>query len=145
MSITKLDFAAPFFDVEYIEDEKSVNVGSKSIVINIAPKGDAINISMGTRLSPMRSAIVVNTSLYNIDRALIVKDYTRYDISNPLTREQTKRHWLSLWEFSHLERDRTVPYWKTPQAKVGGDTTMNFCFASEGTANGSALLARRSM
>ena len=36
MSITKLDFARPFFDVEYVENEAEYFIKEKSLVFNFS-------------------------------------------------------------------------------------------------------------
>ena len=74
MSITKLDFARPFFDVEYVENEAEYFIKEKSLVFNFSVNGGE-NIFVKTiPLLPLKGTVVQNVAVMRIKQALVVRD-----------------------------------------------------------------------
>ena len=130
--IQKLDFAKPFFDVDYVEHEASYSIDAPALVLNMGRSEEEFVGIRPVPLKPLRSTIVTKGDLEVEGRALIIHNYQRkFRIEDPEA-EEIKKVWKSLWEYSHLERNRGVLYYKSPRVVVGGDTGMNFCLAEAG-------------
>ena len=136
MSITKLDFAEPFFSLDYIENEESYYIGEKSLVFNLARnEQDTIKLDCERVISSLKGAVIQDMTIKCLTRALIVKDFERTDIKNPATADKIMHTWKSLYEMSGIERHKGLPYYKSPKFKLGEGSNhmeLNFCFVSQG-------------
>ncbi len=131
MSIQKLTFAEPFFEVDYVEDEKSYDVESKSLVFNLAERSQTVMDIQGIPILPLKGTVAQGVRVEHIGRALIVKDYEHFALDDLAFLREVKTVWRSLYECSGIERHKGLPYYKSPKVRVGGDTELNFCFVSE--------------
>lgn len=136
MSIKQLDFAEPFFSIDYIENEESYYVEKKSMVINIAEREHKnIDLSGERTIVPLKGAMIQNMTIRNIARAFVVKDVERTDITDPATADKIMHTWKSLYEMSGIARHKGLPYYKSPKFKMGEGANhleLNFCFVSQG-------------
>lgn len=127
--IQKLDFAEPFFRVDYVEHEAAYPIEKQALVLNMGrSEADFVGVRP-VPVKPLRSTIVMNGTLEIEGRALVIHDYQRKFRIEDEEADAIKKVWKSLWEYSHLERNRGVRYYKSPRTVVGGDTGMNFCLA----------------
>ncbi|SHJ20361.1 hypothetical protein [Lutispora thermophila] len=132
--IEQLDFAEPFFSVDYVENEDEYWVEKNSIIINLAERSQTIMYIKGIPIMPLKGTIAKGVYVKNIGQALVVKDYERCDLNDIQTIQAIKRTWKSLYECSGLERHKGLPYYKSPKFKVGegrNHIEVNFCFVSE--------------
>ena len=132
--IKQLDFAEPFFSVDYIENEDEYWVEKNSIIINLAERSQIIMYIEGIPIMPLKGTIAKGVFVKNIGQALVVKDYERCDLNDIQTIQAIKRTWKSLYECSGLERHKGIPYYKSPKFKIGegkNHIEVNFCFVSE--------------
>jgi len=136
MSVQALDFAQPFYEVDYVEDEKEYFIKGKCLVFNLAERSQTIMWIKRIPLYPLKGTIVENVLVENIGRALVVKDYDKDDIDDPEYTARVKSTWRSLYECSGIERHKGIPFYKSPKAKVGGDTEINFCYAEPMSPSG---------
>ena len=136
MSILQLDFAEPFYSIDYIEAEESYPVTKKSMVINLAEKEQTNILLDGERfILPLKGAMVQNMTVRNLTRAFVIKDVERTDVNDPATVEEIKRTWKSLYEMSGIARHKGLPYYKSPKFCLGEGSNhleLNLCFVSEG-------------
>ncbi|MCD8125769.1 MAG: hypothetical protein LUE23_12235 [Lachnospiraceae bacterium] len=136
MSIIQLDFAEPFFSIDYIEEESSYQVGRKSMIINLAEhEHQNISLTGGRAILPLKAAMVQNMTIGNPVRAFVIRDVERTDIRNPATAAQIQKSWKSIYELSGIARHKGLPYYKSPKFCIGeGNQHMelNLCFVSEG-------------
>jgi len=126
--IRSLDFAEPFYQVDYIENEDTYPVGSRSILLNMSESPLEI---IGSPLPFLHSTIVREVTIRKVTKALIVKNFEQCCPDDPDTFSRLVHSWKSLWEYSGLERNRGIPYYKSPRAAVG-NIGMNFCLAEAG-------------
>ncbi len=131
MSIQRLEFAEPFFQVDYVEGEASCAASGRCLVFNLAERSQKPLYIKGIPVMPLKGTVVEDVTVEHIDRALIVRDYDRLRLDDPEVVRQLKSTWKSMYERSGLERHKGIPYYKSPKARVGGDTEINFCFVSE--------------
>lgn len=131
MSVQKLDFAEPFFQVDYVEDEPAYDITSKSLVFNLAERSQTVMYVKDIPLMPLKGTVVKDVQVTNIGRALIVKDYDRIALDDEEFVKAITTTWRSIYECSGLERHKGLPYFKSPKVRVGGDTELNFCFVSQ--------------
>lgn len=131
MTVQKLDFAEPFFQVDYVEDEPSYDIGAKSLVFNLAERSQTVMYVKGMPIMPLKGTVVQDVQVTNIGRALIVKDYDRVPLDDEEFVKGITSTWRTIYECSGLERHRGLPYYKSPKVRVGGDTELNFCFVSQ--------------
>lgn len=137
MSIKKLDFAKPFFeDVEFVENEAEYFVEPKSIVINLAHKTHGIIDAEGLPLEPLKAAVLQGVVLKSVERALVFRNYDRYDVTNPETAALVEKTWKSLYEWSGNERQKGIPYHKTEKIRLTEDTSVTVCYAAPMSPSG---------
>ncbi|MBR6207898.1 MAG: hypothetical protein IKQ69_02770 [Oscillospiraceae bacterium] len=136
MSLLQLNFAEPFFSIDYLEDEASYHVSKKSMVINLAEYERENVLLDGERfIPPLKAAVVQDMTIRNIVRAVVVWDFERCDLRDKDTADAIKRSWKTLYEMSGIERHRGLPYYKSPKFCIGeGDRHMelNFCYVDKG-------------
>ncbi|WP_455597177.1 hypothetical protein [Cloacibacillus porcorum] len=135
MSITKLDFAAPFFKVEYLENEEKYFIKEKSLVFNFSIAEDEYIFVKTIPIYPLKGTIVENVAITQVKRALVVKDYDR-DTDKPEFWASIKAAWPTLFSISGFERHKGIPYYKSPQVTVGGNRRINFCYAEPMSPSG---------
>ena len=76
MGIKKLQFSEPFYTIQFIDTEKRYKIDDTSIVINLGEKGILIK---DRPLQYLKSTIVRNVILYDIQRALVIEGYEKKD------------------------------------------------------------------
>jgi hypothetical protein len=136
MSILQLDFAEPFFSIDYVEDEASCYVEKKSMVINLAEHEQKNILLDGERfILPLKAAVVQDMTIRNIPRAFIVKDFERCNLDDPKTVAEIKQSWKTLYEMSGIARHKGLPYYKSPKFCIGEGSRhmeLNFCYVDQG-------------
>ncbi len=124
MSIRRLDFAEPFFSVKYLLNETEYEVGSNSIIINLSQ----VDISIQRqKLGFLQSAVIIGTPIRNVEKCLIVEDYSRNDDTEKLFR-QIREKWVLAYETTKEERHRGVGLWRTEKIQLG-NVAVNMCYA----------------
>lgn len=127
--IQRLNFAEPFFRAEYVEAEPSYPVSEPCLILNLAGRSEpAVRIG-DFLLESFDSAVIGSGSLAIPGQALVIRGFNPSLAEDDRTAEQMKKNWKSLWEYSHLERNRDIPYYKSPRSTVGRGIGMNFCLA----------------
>ena len=136
MSILQLDFAEPFFSVDYVENEELYHVGKKSMVINLAEREqENILLDDERTIVPLKAAIVQDMTIRRLAKAFVIRDLERTDPGDPSTAESIKHTWKSLYEMSGIARHKGLPYYKSPKFCTGEGSQhieLNLCFVSEG-------------
>ena len=128
MSVKKLDFAAPFFNTEFVEDEQEYFVRGKGLVVNLSNIDEGTLYVKNMPVFPLKGTIVENVALTSVAKALVVKEYDK-DSGDPQFFRAIRAKWPTLYQVSGLERHRGIPYYKSPQVTVGGNVRINFCYA----------------
>jgi len=124
MSVRGLDFVEPFFSVKYLLNEKKYAVGEKTIVFNLSQKDIGIkNLSLGY----FRSTVVVNATINDIERCLIIENYERNTDHKALF-EEIKKNWTMVYDATKLDRHKGVRLWRSPKIRLG-NTEVNMCYA----------------
>ncbi|MBQ7215340.1 MAG: hypothetical protein IJS39_05085 [Synergistaceae bacterium] len=132
--IQALDFAEPFFSIDYIESEREYWVQDNSIVINLDERGHSLIHAKGVPINPLKASILKGCTISGIARAMIVKAYDRCHLDDIPTIQAIKHTWKSLYECSGMERHKGLPYFKSPKFRTGtgrNHIELNFCFVSE--------------
>ena len=124
MSLTTLDYAAPFFPVTYVQGEEEYVVRGKSIVFNMSDVDLFIN---GRPLGFFRSTVAANTVITHVERALIIEKFDAYPETEALFK-QVKNAWTLAYDATHEERHKGVALWRSPKIKLG-NIAVNMCFA----------------
>ena len=115
MSITKIDIGEPFFSLELVEDEQSLSVISKTIVVNLSENPIMIEKQ---RLAEFQSNYVMGTDLVNVDQAILIRNL-RPDLSEQEFCHQVGEHWPSAYQVRKEERLRNVRHYMSPKEWVG--------------------------
>ena len=136
MPIMQLDFAEPFFSIDYIEEEKSYRVSKKSMVINLAEREQQdILLDGGRRIPPLKAAVVEDMIISHLTKAFVICDFERCDLEDPETVREIKQSWKTIYECSGIARHKGLPYYKSPKFCIGEGSShmeLNLCFVSEG-------------
>ena len=132
--IRRLDFAEPFFTLDYVEGEKEYRVEENSLIINLAERAGTVMHINGAGVPPLKAAIAKGCLITDLTLALVVKDYERCRLDDIPTIQAIKRTWKSIYECSGMERHKGLPYYKSPKFITGegrNHIELNFCFVSE--------------
>ena len=136
MPITPLNFAEPFFTIDYVEDEESLHITPKTMVINLAEHEQQNLLLDGERfIPPLKAAVVRDMTVRHLTRALVIRDFERCDLEDPETVRAIKESWKSLYRASGIPRHKGLPYYKSPKFGIGeGNRHMelNFCYVDQG-------------
>ena len=115
MTISTLDFAEPFFTVQYLENEQSYPIRGKTIVLNIA---DSPILIEGQSLGSMQSLVVRDTAMTQVNRAVLIERFADYDSDDELF-EQIKQYWPLAFDVRKEERLRGVSHYMSPKVHIG--------------------------
>lgn len=124
MSIVALDYAEPFFPVEYLLNEKEYAVREKCIVFNLSEEPILIN---SRPLGFFRSIVITNTKIQQIKRCLIIKKFMNYTDKAALF-EKVKKTWTLAYDATHEERHKGVMLWRSPKIRIE-NVAVNMCYA----------------
>lgn len=112
-----------------MEAEPVYPVRERCLIVNLAGRSEAtVRIGMFL-LESFCSAVVTGANLEILGQALVIRNFGSFSAEDDRTVKQMKQTWKSLWEYSHQERNRNVPYYKSPRTVVGERIRMNFCLA----------------
>lgn len=125
MSVRVLDFAEPFFRVNYVLDEKECAVGERCIVFNLSQK-KAVHIN-NRPLGFFQSTLCANVTIQDLERCLIIEDFDKYSDHEALFTE-VKQKWVLAYDATKEERHKGVQLWRSPKIKLG-NVQINMCYA----------------
>ena len=111
MPIRALPIADPFFVTRIVKGEKVVEIGDKSIVLNLSQT--PIRVREQT-LGPLQSAVLVNTVITGVAHAVIVEDFAAYDDEAALM-ARVRDTWPSAFDVRGEERLRGVGHYMSPK------------------------------
>ncbi|MDO4492389.1 MAG: hypothetical protein Q4C53_00730 [Clostridia bacterium] len=134
MPIQKLDFAEPFYSLDYVTNEPVYHAAGKCMIINLAEHEHENLYIKGVVTLPLKASVVKDVDAENVVRALIVKDIDKVDLNDIATIKKIKSTWKTLYEMSGMERHKGLPYYKSPKFRIGDGRDrmeLNFCFVSE--------------
>jgi len=115
VTISTLDFAEPFFTVQYLENEQSYAVVGKTIVLNIA---DAPIVIERQSLGTLQSLVVCDCTIAQLNRAVLIERFTDHASDNDLF-NQIKQVWPRAFDVRKEERLRTVSHYMSPKVQLG--------------------------
>ena len=115
MSIETLDIAEPFFTVRLITDGAEYTVGDKTILLNLSEQPIGIQ---DQHLAFLSSVIVANTSIREVERAVLVERFADHTDELALF-DQVKRLWPLAFDVRKEERLRGVAHYLSPKVAIG--------------------------
>lgn len=115
MPIEQISIAEPFFGIRHATDEATLAITDRAIVLNVAERPIRIE---GQRLYPLQSAIFANTTLRDVDRAVVVDRFDTHGDDATLCAE-VRKAWPSAFEVRGEERLRGVEHYMSPKVFVG--------------------------
>ena len=127
--VEKQSFGEPFIETHYIEKENSFSAEGRCLVVNLDAE-ENVTVNGEFALTPLSAAVVKDAELRVPGKALLICGFGLLDPEDLLTLDSLRAAWKSNWELTHLEKNRSVPYYKSPAVILGG-VTMNFCLVSE--------------
>ncbi len=114
MSIQPLDLAEPFFSVRFVEGEGKLELTGSAVVLNLSEA--PIRVRDQT-LGELQSAIMVNTSIHDIVRAVVVERLDAHPDQELFRRVRDR--WPSAYDVRKEERLRGVAHYMSPKTWVG--------------------------
>lgn len=124
MSVTKPDFAEPFFPIDYLENESSYYVAGRCIVFNLSDAPVMIN---DRALGFFQSTVVSDMEIQAAERAMVIRRFNDYPDEELLFTE-VKKIWTLAYDATHEERHKGVQLWRSPKIKLG-NVAVNMCYA----------------
>jgi len=132
MSITTLQFCEPFYTIKAVQNEKEYQVSNKSIVVNLSKNNIMVK---NLPVIYLKSTIVANITINNLERAIIVEDYERNTDHGKLF-EEIKKTWPIMYDMSKLERHKGIQLWRSSKEKIFGNTDVNLCYIAANVSTG---------
>jgi hypothetical protein len=129
MSIKKFEFSEPFYTIKWIDNEVQYKIDKTSIVINLGKRGI---LTKDKALGYLRSTIVRNVTLKDIQRALVIEDYERNKEPEELFSE-IQRQWPLMYELTGQDRFKGIPVRRSPKEKI--DTIELYLFCVDAMTN----------
>ena len=127
--VEKQSFGEPFIETHYIEKEDGFSAEGRCLLVNL-DTGEDVTVNGEFVLAPLSAAVVKDAQLRVPGKALLICGFGLLDPDDLLTLDGLRAAWKSNWELSGRERDRGVPFYKSPAVTLGG-ATMNFCLVAE--------------
>jgi hypothetical protein len=124
MSIESLNFAEPFFSVNYLKSEKEFTISGKSIALNLSQTPLMIN---GLPLGFFQSTILMNTQIFNIERCILIGDIEAHSNQDKLF-ELIKNNWTLAYDATHEDRHKGIALWRSTKIHLN-DVAINMCYA----------------
>ena len=94
MSIKKLRFSDPFYTIEFIDNEMQYKINDTSIVINLGERGILVK---DKALGNLKSTIIRNVAIKDIQRALVIDDYER-NRDHAVLFSEIQKQWPLMYE-----------------------------------------------
>ena len=101
--------------MKFVNDQPIFEIKDRSIVINLSEKEIWVK---GHPLGSLKSTIVKNVALPEIERAIVVEGYQSAGSAEDLFAE-TQKQWPLMHEITGLERFKGVPVRRSPKETVG--------------------------
>lgn len=115
MTIQSLDFAAPFFGVDFVTDESSLTIDGRAIFLNLGSRPVSLEAQ---QLAPLQSAILSRVEVRDIDRAVVITGFESHDSDDALF-TAVRGLWPSAFEKRGEERLRGVEHYMSPKVWLG--------------------------
>lgn len=115
MTIQTLDFAAPFFAVDFVEGEPQLTIDGRAIFLNLG--SDPVGLE-AQQLGPLQSAILSNVVVRDIECAVVISGFESHDSDEALF-AAVRGLWPSAFEKRGEERLRGVEHYMSPKVWVG--------------------------
>lgn len=131
MSILKLQFPEPFFTIKAVHEEARYPIEEKSIVVNLSEKNLWI---MNKSLGFLKSTIVKNVEIRDLQRALVVENYEKNNEAEGFL-DEIRKQWRLIYDISQQERHKGIGLWRSPKERVD-NIDLNLCFINAGIDTG---------
>lgn len=114
MTVNTLSIAEPFFTVKVLRKEAEYRVGNACILVNVSERPIRIEKQ---QLPELESRIVMNTTICDVDMAVVVERFADYPDSEALFAEVTKK-WPLAYEVRREERLKGKLHYLSPKALI---------------------------
>lgn len=115
MPVETLTIGEPFFGLRHVTNETELAINDRAIVVNVAERPLQVE---DQQLQPLQSAILANTTLRDVDRAVIIERFDRHDNDDMLC-AAVREVWPSAFEVRGEERLRGVEHYMSPKVFAG--------------------------
>ena len=125
MTVRVLQFPEPFFTIKALHGEKECRIAKNSIIVNLSEE----NIWVKDKpLTFLKSTVVRNVILKDIQRALLIEDYGK-NSADPELFNKIKKLWRLMYDISKQERHKGILLWRSIKEKVD-NIDLNLCYIS---------------
>ena len=125
--IEKLTFGEPFFETCCIERENCYRVSGRCLLLDLDTEQPVV-VEDVFELPPLQVCEVCDASIRVPGKALLIAG--TLDLDDLQTLDALRAVWKSNYELTHEEKQRGVPYYKSPKIALG-KVSMNFCLVAE--------------
>ena len=127
--IEKLSFGEPFLETRYIEQEEHYPVSGRCLLLNLDTE-QLIVMEGIFELPPLQVCEACNAVISVPGKALLIANFGTLDLNDLQTLDALRAVWKSNYQLTHDEKQRGVPYYKSPKITLG-KVNMNFCLVAE--------------
>jgi len=114
MGVRTLHFSAPFYTIKFVDNENQYKINDTSIVMSLAERAILVK---DRPLQYLKSTIVRNVMINNIQRALVIEGYERNRDHAKLFGEIYKQ-WPLMYDITQEERFKGIPARRSPIENV---------------------------
>lgn len=115
MTVESLIIGDPFFATRIVRHENQLEIADKTIILNLSDTPITIKTQS---LGPLQSTIVRETSIENVDHAVVVEGFAGHADEKALM-ERVREHWPSAFDVRGEERLRGIGHYMSPKVWVG--------------------------
>ncbi|SET89313.1 hypothetical protein SAMN04487771_10628 [[Clostridium] aminophilum] len=127
--VEKMSFGEPFFEVYHIWKEEEFRVPRSGILVNVS-EDQPIGVEREYFLKPFRTLKVADVCISVPGSAILISGEDALDLEDLKTLDSIRSIWKSNWEMTHDEKQRGVPFYKSPKAAMG-NVRANFVLVAD--------------
>ncbi len=115
MPVETLTISDPFFVTRVLKNEEAVDIGDKSIVLNLSQTPIRVR---DQALGSLQSTVLFNTVIKAVEHAVIIEGFAAYDDEDALM-ARVRDSWPSAFDVRGEERLRGIGHYMSPKVWVG--------------------------
>ena len=127
--IEKMSFGEPFFEVHHIWKEEEFRMNGTGILVNVS-ENQPVCVEGEYSIAPFRVLKVKDACISVLGNAILILGADTIDPDDLKTLDSIRSIWKSNWELTHDEKQRGVPFYKSPKA-VMDNVRANFVLVAD--------------
>lgn len=115
MPVIPLSIADPFYSIAIYQNEPTVPIGDRSILLNLSEKPISV---LGQTIGELQSAILKGTAARSVEHAVVISGLDDHPSEEGLM-QRVRAQWPSAYDVRKEERLKGVGHYMSPKVWVG--------------------------